>query len=93
MTTVHIRQRHDVKKKRLHIVVEGFVVQKEFRQQAEMLTVLLITLPIHLPHLELALAVDFITRRMPPHTFLGVPLDASLRFLIAQAELADIHLG
>lgn len=93
MTSIHIRQCHNVEKKRLHIVVQSLVVQKELRQEAEMLTVLLITLPIHLPHLELALPVDLITWRMPPNAFLGVPFDARLGFLIAQAELADIHLG
>jgi len=51
MTSIHIGQRHNVEKEGLHIVVEGFVIQKEFCQQAQMLTVLLITLPIPLPHL------------------------------------------
>lgn len=93
MAAIHIGQCHDIEQKRLHVVVEGLVVQKELGQQAEMLAILLVPLPIHLPHLQLTLAVDLIPRWMPPDAFLRMPLDARLRFLVAQTKLTDIHLG
>lgn len=58
-----------------------------------MLAILFIAFAIHLPHLQLALAIDLITGRMTPDTFLSVSLDARFGFLITQTELAYIHLG
>jgi len=78
MTSIHIGQRHNVEKEGLHIVIKGFVIQEELCQQTQMLAILLVTLPVHLPHLQFSLAVYLIARRMPPDAFLGVPLYASL---------------
>ena len=58
MAAVTIRQRHHIKQERFHVVVQRFMVEEEFGQQAQMLTVLFMSLAIHLPHAKLSLAID-----------------------------------
>lgn len=45
---VHLRQ--NVEEKRLHVKVEGLVIQKEFGHQTEVLAVDLVVTAIHFKH-------------------------------------------
>lgn len=58
MATFGISQCHDIKQKRLHIIIQRFMVEKEFRQQTQMLTVLLLALTIDLPDTQLSLPIN-----------------------------------
>ena len=50
VAAVAVRDGHHVKQERLHIIVEGFVVQKGLGNQAEILTILFVLLPANLKH-------------------------------------------
>ena len=45
VTAVTVCDGHHVEQERLHIIVEGFVVQKGLGNQAEILTILFVLLP------------------------------------------------
>ena len=59
----------DVKKDEIKIVVQGFVVQEQLCQVAEVLAVHLLLLAIHLKHADTAIAVDLLAWRMLQLTF------------------------
>ena len=50
VTAVAVRDGHHIEQERLHIIVEGFVVQKGLGNQAEILTILFVLLPANLKH-------------------------------------------
>ena len=55
-----------VEEERLHIKVEGLVLQEELGHEAEVLAVHLVLLPIHLEEGEPLVAVDLVTRWVAP---------------------------
>lgn len=57
MAAFGIADCHDVKEERLDVVVQRFMIQEEFGQQTEILTILLIPLTVHFPHAYLVLSV------------------------------------
>lgn len=57
MAAFGIADCHDVKQERLDVVVQRFMIQEEFGQQTEILTILLIPLTINFPHSYLVLSV------------------------------------
>lgn len=57
MTAFGISYRHNVKEKRLDVIVQRFMIQEEFSQQTEVLTVLLVSLAVHFPHTYFILSV------------------------------------
>jgi hypothetical protein len=64
MTAIAIVLGHDVEEERLHVVVEGFGSQKELRKEAEVLTIDGVLSTVNLEEGVLAVAVDFIARRV-----------------------------
>lgn len=63
MTSFCIGQRHHVEQKWFHIVVKCFVIEEEFGQQTEMLTVLFVSFTIDLPYAELLFAVNLQSKK------------------------------
>lgn len=57
MAALGVADRHDVEEERLDIVVQRFVIQEEFRQQAEILTILFVSFTVHFPYAEFVLPV------------------------------------
>lgn len=58
MAAFGIADCHDVKEERLDVVVQRFMIQEEFGQQTEILTILLIPLTVHFPHAYLIFSVE-----------------------------------
>lgn len=50
VATLGIADSHDVEEKRLDVVVQRFMIEEEFSQQAEILTILLVPFAVHFPH-------------------------------------------
>ena len=50
VAAVAVRDGHHIEQERLHIIVEGFVVQKGLGNQAEILTILFVLLPANLKY-------------------------------------------
>ena len=50
VASVAVRDGHHVEQEGLHIIVEGFVVQKGLGNQAEILTILFVLLPANLKY-------------------------------------------
>lgn len=63
---IHFSQ--DVEHERLHIEVQGFVIQEELGQEAEVLAVNLVVSPVHFIHRDVVLPIDLLSRRLPPLT-------------------------
>lgn len=57
VTALGVADRHDVEEKRLDVVVQRFVIQEKFRQQAEILAILFVSFAIHFPYTELVFPV------------------------------------
>lgn len=58
VTTLRVGEGHHVEQEGLHVVVQGFVVEEELGEEAELLAVLLMSSAVHLPHPQPALAVN-----------------------------------
>lgn len=57
MATLGIADGHDVEEEWLDVVVQRFMVEEEFSQQTEILTILLVPLAIHFPNAYLVFSV------------------------------------
>lgn len=55
----------DVEEERVDVEVERFVVEKELGHEAQVLTIELVLVAVHLEDGQGALAVDFFARRLP----------------------------
>ena len=58
-----------IENERLHIIIQRFMVQEQFCQKAEVLTVNLAKIAVHFENREIATAIDFSGRRMRPGAF------------------------
>lgn len=58
VTSLIVGQCHDVKQEGFNVVVQGLVVEEEFRQQTQVLAILLLSFSIHLPHAQVLLSVN-----------------------------------
>ena len=77
----------------LHVVVERLVVEEQLDEQAEVLTVDLVGVPVHLKHGHAVLPVDFHPGRMSPRTFLQMLLKDGSRLHVLQTELTEKEFG
>lgn len=69
-----------VEQKRLHVVIQRLVVQKQLRQQTKVLTVNLVCVAVHLKDRNVVAAIDFRSRWMPPGALVLMPLKNRLTF-------------
>lgn len=81
-----------VKQERLHVIVQSLMVQKQLRQQTQVLTVNLIHITIHLEHGYLTATVNLRGGRMLPRALILVPLQHRLALRVLQTELAEEQL-
>lgn len=49
MAALRVTDSHDVEEERLYIIVKGLVIEEEFGKKTKVLTVPLISFPIHFP--------------------------------------------
>ena len=69
VTSVGVALRHHVEEKGLDVEIESFVVEKEFGQQTQILTVHFVLLSVHFKHGNVIFSINLVTRWMAPHTF------------------------
>jgi len=69
MTATIVTFTQHVEQKRLHIVVQRFMVQIHFRQETEILTIDRILPPINLENRNLSISIYFVAGRMFYRTF------------------------
>ena len=62
VTTTGVALRHDVEQEWLHVEIQCLVVEEQLGQQTEVLSVLLVALPVHFKHRDLVLPIDLSTR-------------------------------
>merc|ERR1719450_1306538 len=92
MTSLAIVLCQDVEQERLHVIVERLVIQEQFDQKTEVLTVDLVGVTIHLKHGHSILPVDLHTWRMSPGTFGEMTLQDGPRLHVLQTKLAQEQL-
>lgn len=92
MTPLLVILGQHVKQKRLHVIIQSLVVQKQLRQQAQVLTVDLVHVAVHLEHGDVAAPVDLRRGRMPPRALVLVPFEHGFALRVLQAELAEEQL-
>lgn len=80
MITLPVVLGKHVEQKRLHVVVQCLVVQKQLRQQTQILTVDLVCVTVHLKDGNVVAAIDFRSGWMPPGAFVLMPLKYRLAF-------------
>jgi len=76
VATPVVRLTEDVEEEGVHVIVQGFVVEEELGQEADVLAIDLILVPIDFKDGDVAVPVDFIPRRVsqlalflpPPNT-------------------------
>lgn len=73
---------HHVEQERVCVVVERLVVQKQFRQETQVLGVALVFAAINLEKRDGRLAVDLVARRMPQIAFGQMAFQALSAFAI-----------
>ena len=74
MTTLAVVLSQDIEEERLHVIVEGLVVEEELDQQTEVLAVDLVGVAVHLEHGHPVPPVDLHPGGMAPGTLLQVAL-------------------
>ena len=92
MTTLTVILGEDIEQERLHVIVERLVVEKQLDEQAEVLTVDLVCVAVHLEHRHAVLPVDLHPGRVAPRALLQMLLEDGPRLHILQTELTEEQL-
>lgn len=82
-----------VEEERLHVVVERLVIEEKFGQEAKVLAIDLVHVPVHLKDGEIVLAVDLGSGRMPPEALGHVPIQDGTALHVLEAEFAQEQFG
>lgn len=93
MTAFLVNLGQYIEEKRLHIKVECFVVQEQFGQQAQILTVYLMIATIDLKHRDSSLAINLLPGRLVQRTLPHMLDIRPLELHVLEAVLADPELG
>ncbi|KAG5459868.1 MAG: hypothetical protein BJ554DRAFT_8158, partial [Olpidium bornovanus] len=83
--------RHDVEKERIHVVVDGFVVQEQLRQQAEVPAPRPLLSSVDLEKRQVVIPVYLVPRRVEKLALYAVARELLRADKKAEAELADVH--
>ena len=67
MASVRVAFRHHVKEKRFHVEIKSLVIEKEFGQQAQILTVHFVLFAVHFKDGDVVLPVNLVAGGMTPH--------------------------
>ena len=81
---------HHVEQERIRVVVQRLVVEKQLRQQAEVLSVAFVFPPVNLEKADCALAIDLVPGRMAQVALFRVPLQTLATLPVLETELADV---
>lgn len=65
--------RQDIEQEGLNVVVQGLVVEEQFGEEAQVLTVYLVGVSVDLEHGDVAAAVDLRGGRVAPQTLVEMP--------------------
>ena len=84
---------HDIEKEGICVVVDGLMLDEELGQQAQILTVQNLLVPVHFVHEELPVAIDLGPRRVGGGTNQCVTIQVGGCPIVLQTELADVQLG
>ena len=82
----------DVEEERLHVVVERLVIEEEFDEETEVLTVDLVGVAVHLEHRHAVPSVDLHPGRVAPRALLQMLLEDGPRLHVLQTELTEEQL-
>ena len=93
MRALSIDLAQNVKEERIHIEVEGLVVQKQFGHETKILTVQFVFLAVDLVDGERALAVDLLAGWLSTRALTQVHPVGLLQPHVLQAILTDVQLG
>lgn len=91
MTALLIFFAKDIEIERVGVVVQRLVLDEKLRHQAQILTIKDFFLAIHLVHEKIAIAIDFVSRRMRARTYLGMLIQLLRRSIVFQAKFANIE--
>jgi hypothetical protein len=91
MTAEFIVLGHNIEEERLHIIVESFGTEEEFREKAQVLAVDWILAAIDFKEGIFAVAIDFIAGRMLRRTLEFVPPGDIVRIHVFETEFADVE--
>ena len=69
MASVGVTLRHHVEEKRFDVEIQSFVIEKQFGQQTQILTVHFVLFPIDFEDGNVIFSINLVTRWMAPHTF------------------------
>ena len=89
--TFIVKFRHDVKEKRVCVVIKRFMVEKQFGQKAQILRVVFVFSAVDFEKGDRAFAIDFVARRMTQQTFGRMSLETSQRFRVFETKFAEIN--
>ena len=81
---------HAVEEERVDVVVEGFVVEEEFGEQAEVAAPAALPPPVDLEEGDGRVAVDFVAGGVQERAFEAVPGEGLQGGEVAEAEFADV---
>lgn len=92
MASFAIVARQHIEQEWLHVVVQSFVVEKQFGQQAQILAIQFVHVAIHFEHGDFVATINFCAWRMPPCAFLLMPIQNGFTLAVLQAEFAEKQL-
>jgi hypothetical protein len=64
MATPIVTLGENIEKERFNVVVEGLMVQEEFSEKTEILTIYLVLLSVHFEHRKIGLTINLISWRV-----------------------------
>lgn len=81
---------HAVEEERVDVVVERFVVEEEFREEAEVAAPASLSPAVDLEEGDVVVAIDFVARRVQERAFGAVALEWLEAVVVGEAEFADV---
>lgn len=93
MESPRVELRHHVEQKRIRVVVQCLVVQKQLRQQAQILRVAFVLPAVDLEEAYRLLSVDFVPRRMPQIALLYMPFETLPTLSVFETKFANVDAG
>lgn len=82
---------HAVEEERVDVVVESFVVEEEFREEAEVAAPSALPAAVDLKERDVVVAVDFVAGRVEESAFRSMSFECARGIGVAEAEFADVH--
>lgn len=81
---------HAVEEERVDVVIERFVIEEEFREEAEIAAPSSLSAAVDFEEGDVVVAVDFVAGRMQERAFGAVALELFEAVVVGEAEFADV---